>query len=139
MRSVLLSFCLMFLLLPAAANAQASLPRNPEIEATIQRQLDAFSVDDVSGAFGFASPTIKGLFGTPERFGMMVRQGYPMVWRPGATRYLDLRQEQGRLFQRVMITDMQGRLHLLDFQMIPAGDGWQINGVQVLQAPSAGA
>jgi hypothetical protein len=54
-------------------------------------------------------------------------------------RYLDLRQERGRLVQRVMITDAEGRLHLLDYQMIPAGGGWQIDGVQVLRAPAAGA
>jgi len=141
MRNFLLALALSFAAaaVPLTLAAQTDMPRNPDIETTIQRQLDAFVADDVGTAFSFASPGIKGMFGTPERFGMMVQQGYPMVWRPGSVRYLDLRQVQGRLAQRVMITDMQGRLHLLEYQMIPAGDGWQINGVQVLQAPAAGA
>lgn len=132
-------FALLLALVPLAAAAQSDMPRNADIETTIQRQLDAFLADDVGTAFGFASPGIKGLFGSAQRFGQMVQQGYPMVWRPDNVRYLDLRQERGRLVQRVMITDAQGRLHLLDYQMIPAGEGWQIDGVQVLRAPAAGA
>lgn len=133
------AFALLLALVPLAALAQTGVPRNADIETTIQRQLDAFLADDVGTAFGFASPAIKGLFGSAQRFGQMVQQGYPMVWRPDSVRYLDLRQERGRLVQRVMITDSQGRLHLLDYQMIPAGGGWQIDGVQVLRAPAAGA
>jgi hypothetical protein len=139
MRPILLSFFLVLAVLPFHVSAQTEIPRNTEIESTIQRQLDAFLADDFGTAFTFASPGIKGIFGTPERFGQMVQRGYPMVWRPGAVRYLDLRQERGRLVQRVMITDQEGRLHLLEYQMLPMGGGWQIDGVQVLQAPAAGA
>jgi hypothetical protein len=139
MRPILLSLAFLVALMPFGANAQSEMPRNADIETTIQRQLDAFLADDFGTAFTFASPAIKGLFGNAERFGQMVRQGYPMVWRPGSVRYLDLRQTQGRLVQRVMITDQQGRLHLLEYQMMPAAGGWQIDGVQVLRAPAAGA
>ena len=109
------------------------------ITATIQNQIDAFLTDDFETAFTFASPNIKRLFGTSERFGMMVRQGYPMVWRPGAVRYLDLDDKGGILFQKVLITDGQGVPHLLEYQMIETPDGWQINGVQILRAPQVGA
>ena len=139
MRSILIAFAFVMALLPLGAAAQSEMPRNAEIEATIQGQLNAFLADDFGTAFTFASPSIKGMFGTAERFGQMVQQGYPMVWRPGNARYLDLRQEQGQLFQRVMITDQAGRLFMLDYQMMPEGDDWQINGVQVLRAPAAGA
>ncbi len=144
MRSALLAFAIAVLILPMtafeqSAQAQTDLPPNPEIESTIQRQIDAFLADDLGAAFSYASPGIKGMFGTPERFGRMVRQGYPMVWRPGTVRYLDLRRDGDRRIQRVMITDREGALHLLEYQMIPAADGWQINGVTVLRAPTTGA
>ena len=115
------------------------MPREPGIETTIQSQIDAFLVDDFAKAFTFASPNIKSIFGSADRFGQMVRQGYPMVWRPGEVRYLELREISGALWQKVMIRDQAGGIHLLDYQMINTGDGWQINGVQILRAPDVGA
>jgi hypothetical protein len=122
-----------------ALSAPAQEARNPAIESTIQQQLDAFRADDVGAAFSFASPNIKGIFGTPENFGMMVRNGYPMVWRPAGVQYLELREVAGNLWQRVMVTDQAGQTHMLDYQMIKTGDGWQINGVQLLPPVGVGA
>ena len=99
------------------------------IEKVISAQIEAFLADDFETAFTFASPTIKGIFGTPERFGMMVRQGYPMVWRPSEVRFLALDQREGALWQAVMVRDAAGALHVLDYQMVPGEDGWQINAV----------
>jgi hypothetical protein len=109
------------------------------ITATIQGQIDAFLADDFETAFTYASPTIKRLFGSSERFGTMVQQGYPMVWRPGSVRYLELEEKFGGLYQKVLITDGQGVPHVLEYQMIETAEGWQINGVQVLRAPEVGA
>ena len=136
MRQLLLS--LVLLCLPVLS-AQAQEARNPAIETVIQQQFDAFRAEDVGTAFSFASPGIKGMFGTPENFGRMVRNGYPMVWRPAEVQFLDLREVAGNLWQRVMVTDQAGRTHLLDYQMVETGQGWQINGVQLLPQPGVGA
>ena len=109
------------------------------IEETITRQLDAFKADDFGAAFDFASPTIKNIFRTPENFGAMVKQGYPMVWRPGAVTYLEQREIAGAIWQKVQIVDGAGRVHILDYQMIQTPEGWQINGVQLLQQPDVAA
>ena len=109
------------------------------IQQTIRSQLDALQKDDYATAFSFASPTIKGLFGSADTFGMMVRQGYPMVHRSGQVQMLELREVAGNLWQRVMITDQQGRTHLLDYQMVETPEGWQINGVQLLPSVGVGA
>ena len=109
------------------------------IEDTITRQLDAFKADDFGAAFEFASPTIKNIFRTPENFGAMVRQGYPMVWRPGAVSYLEQREIAGAIWQKVQIVDGAGRVHILDYQMIQTPEGWQINGVQLLKQPDVAA
>lgn len=130
---------LALVLWPSLAGAQDALPREPGIEATIGAQIEAFLVDDFATAFTYASPNIQGLFGNSENFGRMVRQGYPMVWRPGDVQYLELRDEGGLLWQKVLIRDRQGGLHVLDYQMIRMGDGWRINGVYLLPAPDLSA
>ena len=121
------------------AGATLAQDAQSAITATIQSQIDAFLTDDFDTAFSYASPNIKRMFGTSEQFGMMVWQGYPMVWRPGAVRYLELEEKGGGLFQKVLITDGQGVPHLLEYQMIETADGWQINGVRILEAPQVGA
>jgi hypothetical protein len=126
-------------LIALAGPLAADEPRNPAIEGVISDQLQAFQADDFATAFTFASPTIKGMFGTPENFGRMVTQGYPMVHRPGSVTMLELREVAGALWQRVMITDAAGMTHTLDYQMIETPEGWQINGVQILQQGGVGA
>ncbi len=48
--------------------------------------------DDAKRAFSYAAPSIRAMFGTPERFLAMVRAGYPVVYRAaGATFLIPLR------------------------------------------------
>ena len=122
------------LLLALPATAQAD-----PVQDTILNQIEAFKADDFATAFTFASPSIKSIFMSAENFGAMVRNGYPMVHRPGSVRMLEQRTISGNLWQKVMITDQSGRTHVLDYQMIETPDGWQINGVQLLPEPGVGA
>lgn len=109
------------------------------IEDVIGSQLQAFNDRDIDGAWQHASPNIKRLFGNSGNFGMMVQQGYPMVWDNADVQFLELRDVAGNLWQKVMVRDAQGGLHVLDYQMIETADGWQINGVQLLPSPDVGA
>ncbi len=120
-------------------SAWAQDTRELGVETVIQNQLNAFMADDFATAFTFASPAIKGMFGTSDRFGQMVRQGYPMVWRPGEVRFLDVEANGAIRYQKVMIFDGGGVPHVLEYEMIPAGDSWQINGVRYLGPPNLGA
>lgn len=134
MRAMLLGLVMSAALaLPVAADDKS------DITGVIQRQIDAFLAEDVATAFSFASPGIKRLFGTPDRFGSMVREGYPMVWRPADVRYLDLKTEGGFPVQQVLITDEAGATHVLEYQMLQTESGWQIGGVRILRAPGVGA
>lgn len=130
MRQVFL--VLTMLLLPFAAPAQDNAA--PQIQDTIQSQIEAFRADDFATAFSFASPGIQRIFRTPQNFGLMVREGYPMVWRPSEFSFMDLRQERGQTVQRLMIRDGAGRIHVLDYYMIPGENGWFINGVNLVEA-----
>jgi hypothetical protein len=123
----------------AVTFATVAQAQEEPIQETIQNQLDAFQADDFARAFTFASPTIKGIFGTPENFGAMVTQGYPMVYRPDTVTMLELREVAGGLWQRVMITDQAGNSHMLDYEMIETPEGWQINAVQLLPPVGIGA
>ena len=134
-----LKLCGLLLATVMALPAFADEARNPAIEATIQGQITAFLAEDVTAAFGFAAPNIKGIFGTAENFGAMVKQGYPMVWHPTAVQMLELRNVQGSFMQRVLVTDDAGRSHVLDYQMLETAEGWQINGVQLLPETGVGA
>jgi len=120
------------------AQTNEAIP-DPAIEAVIQSQIDAFRADDFAKAFTFASPTIQGIFGSVDRFAAMVRQGFPMVQNPDEVRFLELRSIRGEVWQKVLVRDASGAYHALDYQMIPSGDGWQIDGVQLLRAPQVGA
>ncbi|MEM9009772.1 MAG: DUF4864 domain-containing protein [Pseudomonadota bacterium] len=125
------------LLLSAPGHAQAD--RDAAIQGVISAQIDAFRVDDFVRAFTFASPTIQGIFGTPERFGAMVRQGYPMVWRPSSVRFGDVLQSSGRIVQPVYLTDAAGALYVADYEMINVDGAWQINGVTLRRPEALGA
>lgn len=116
--------------LPAAADP---------IQRTISDQIAAFLADDFDRAFSFASPSIKRLFQSPERFGRMVREGYPMVYRADEVTMLEQRSVGPHVIQRVMLRDAAGRLHFLAYAMVEAPEGWLINGVQILRGPQAGA
>ncbi|TNC48997.1 DUF4864 domain-containing protein [Rubellimicrobium rubrum] len=124
--------------MPLAAVAQDA-GDSTAIEAVISDQLADFNARDVPGAWEHASPTIQGMFGTPETFGTMVENGYPMVWDNSDARFFELREEAGALRQKVMIEDPQGRAWILDYEMIELPEGWKINGVQVLPAPDLAA
>jgi hypothetical protein len=120
-------------------SAPALEAQQSTITDTIDGQIAAFLAQDVERAFGFASPMIRGMFRTPEVFGQMVRQGYPMVWRPADVRYGTAESAGAVTRQTVIITDQAGAVHLLEYEMIPMEGGWLINGVRLLQAPQVGA
>jgi hypothetical protein len=130
-----------FMLVVALFVAQPAFADEPDdsIQATISNQIEAFMADDFVTAFSFASPNIKGMFRTPENFGLMVREGYPMVYRPQEVQMLELREVAGALWQRVLVTGPDGRGHVLDYQMVETVEGWQINGVQLLTSADVGA
>lgn len=123
----------------AAFLTTSALAQSTEIEGVIGSQIEAFKADDFVSAFEFAAPSIRGIFRTPENFGRMVTQGYPMVWRPAEVTYLDLRQQGPGYIQTVRIKDADGAVHYLAYAMIETSAGWKINGVQVLQAPGVSA
>ena len=104
-----------------------------DVRETITAQLDAFVRDDFGRAFTYASPKIKRIFRTPDTFGTMVRQGYPMVWRPADFTFLSVEKTPWGMSQIIEIIDQSGVAHYLRYDMVPSNTGWKIDGVAILQ------
>jgi len=131
----LLGFIVGLMIVASSALAQTA----EAIEDVIGSQLQAFNERDIEEAWQYAAPNIQGAFGNAQNFGMMVQRGYPMVWTNRDVRFLQLEDIGGRQYQRLMLQDANGGLHMLEYQMVQTADGWRIAGVQILPAPDVGA
>jgi hypothetical protein len=118
--------------------AGAAVAQDADIREVIESQLEAFNARNVNEAWSYASPMIQGMFGNPTNFGVMVENGYPMVWTNNGAEFGELREVAGRLYQRVIVEDANGGRHVLEYQMIETAGGWQINGVVVLPPEDVG-
>ena len=127
-------FSLFLLIWPTASFANDT--DTIEIQETISQQISSFQVDDFEKAFTFASPSIKSMFGNSENFGKMVRRGFPMVWRTKEVTYLELSILNGDPVQRVMITDINAEIFILNYIMTKTENGWKIRGVTIDERPS---
>ena len=126
--------------LVGVANAQSAAVSGDEakaMRAVVEAQLAAFAADDAKRAFSYAAPSIREMFGTPDRFMAMVRAGYPVVYRPASVIFLVPLRSQGQLFQGVQMTDTGGSLWLATYRLERQPDGnWRISGCDV--QPSSG-
>src|SRR5262245_38456516 len=133
--SVLALVGLVFSLAAPALAQDLSAADRSAIRDVIQRQVDAFSRDDGEGAFGYASPSIRGMFGTSEVFMDMVRQGYQPVYRPRQFDFREIVTLHGQVTQKVHVVGPDGRPVTAFYPMMQLPDGtWRINGCY-LQAP----
>jgi len=124
--------------LPATAAAEpVSAADTQAVRAVVEAQLAAFAEDDGQRAFSYAAPSIREMFGSPERFMAMVRGSYPVVYRPSAVVFLHPAWVQGQLVQGVHLTDAGGALWLAVYNLERQPDkSWRISGCNV--QPSAG-
>lgn len=131
-------FALVGLILGLAASAlgqDLSSADRSAIRDVIQSQIEAFRRDDGAGAFGYASPSIRGMFGSPEIFMDMVRQGYQPVYRPRVFEFREITLLNGQVTQKVHVVGPDGRPVTAYYPMTQLPDGtWRIDGCY-LQAP----
>jgi len=133
LRFLALLGALLALALPA--QAQVSEPDRSAIRDVIERQIEAFRRDDGAAAFGYASPSIQGMFGSPDTFMDMVRQGYRPVYRPRTVEFREIVTLQGMVTQKVHLIGPDGRPVTAFYPMSRQADGsWRIEGCY-LQAP----
>lgn len=132
---VLLTLILGFATATAAQQPAVSAADRAAIRDVIQGQVEAFRRDDGDAAFGYASPSIQGLFGRSDIFMDMVRQGYRPVYRPQVFDFRELVELQGQVAQKVHVVGPDGRPVTALYPMTRLPDGsWRIDGCY-LQAP----
>ena len=105
-----------------------------KLQNVISAQIEAFKIDDVETDFTFASPKIQMMFGSPEKFGKMVQNGYPMVWSPADVTFLQQKTDGGAVFQEMRFFDADGIGHSFVYEMIDVSGTWKINGVYKIKA-----
>ena len=109
------------------------------IRQVISSQLSAFQADDGETAFFFASPMIRGIFKTPDHFMSMVKQGYPAVYRPRSTEFLDIRESPRGPLQDVHVIGPDGVPVIARYMMEKQRDGaWKINGCEMIKRSTVG-
>jgi len=126
-----------FSTLAIAKEAQVTAAEARAVRNIIESQLDAFSRDDQVRAFSFAAPPIRRMFETPERFMAMVRQAYPVVYRPASVTFLKPERIGAATIQMVQMTDSDGVPWLALYRMSREADkSWRIGGVELRQTRS---
>lgn len=133
-------FFAMFVLcltLAAPRGASAEEPADG-IQAVIAQQIEDFRRSDVEAAFNRAAPSIQAIFGSPETFGRMVRNSYPMIWRPVRHEMQQLINTPSGFVQVVLFEDVNGKLHEAGYLMQPFEGEWRISGVQLRALPGVG-
>ena len=116
-----------------AADLAIGEPDASAIRAVIEAQLAAFEQDDAPAAFAFASPGIRRSFETPEGFVGMVRQLYPVVYRPRTVRFLPPRLVDDQPIQVVEMSDRDGAVWMAIYRLQQQTDGtWLIDGCALM-------
>jgi Domain of unknown function (DUF4864) len=124
----------MLLLLALGAPARAADEALSEVDRqairrVIEAQIAAFQADDGETAFGFASPSIQEMFGSPANFLAMVKDGYMPVYRPREMRFERLVTYQGAPVQPVLLVGPDLEVVTAYYAMQKQTDGsWRING-----------
>ena len=105
------------------------------VRAVILAQFDAFAADDAKRAFSYATPKLREMFGTADRFIEVVRSAYPAVYRHETVAFLKPELAEGSLVQGVHLTDAEGVLWLALYRLERQRDrSWRISACQLVAA-----
>jgi hypothetical protein len=99
------------------------------IRLVIQDQLQAFKAGDAPRAFFYASPGIKRTYRSAGAFVAMVKESYPLVFKPKAVIFEQPHNVLGIVTQTVILLTGEGQLVVASYLMEKEGGGdWKING-----------
>ena len=99
------------------------------VRNTISSQIEAFKENNIEKAFTFAAPNIQAQFSNPEVFGLMVKNGYPIIWRPKSFKFTKFQDLGNKSIQRVLFQSYNGSLETYDYILEKHDDLWKIAGV----------
>lgn len=104
------------------------------VRAVVEGQLGAFARDDANKAFSYAAPNVRDAVGTAANFMAMVRNSYPVVYRPASVGFLKPEGKNGQVIQRVQMTDASGNSWLAIYSLERQKNRlWRITGCVVVE------
>ena len=104
------------------------------VQNTISSQIDAFKKNDIEEAYTFAAPNIQAQFPNPENFGLMVRKGYPIIWKPKSFKFVNFKDLGDKCIQRVLFQSYNGSLETYDYILEKNNNLWKIAGVLTIRS-----
>lgn len=118
--------------LPAHAG-NLSAGDEKSIRAIVEGQLAAFAKDDAEKAFSFAAPNVRKSLGSAANFMSMVRNDYPVVYRPASVAFFKAEGEDSNVIQRVQMVDSSGVAWLAIYSLQKQKNkSWLITGCSVV-------
>ncbi len=128
------------MMLTAAPAASASLSAADEkaVRSVIEAQLSAFAADDANKAFSYAAPNIQQMFGKASNFLNMVREQYPVVYRPASVTFLKpetmkFHGKNNEVVQQVQMTDLEAGRWIATYSLAQQKNKtWRITGCVVV-------
>jgi Domain of unknown function (DUF4864) len=144
-RTVMSLVCLSLLFAGPLVRAQAASPQIQagevpaqevrNVRAVIEGQFAAFAADDANGAFAYATPGLREMFGSADRFIEVVRASYAAVYRHETVAFLKPEADGAGLVQGVHLTDADGTLWLAVYRLERQRDrSWRIAACRLLPA-----
>ena len=105
-----------------------------EVHHTISSQIEAFKKNDLKEAYTFAAPNIQAQFPNPDTFGLMVRNGYPIIWKPKSFKFVKFKDLGNKCIQRVLFKSYGGSLETYDYILEKSNNLWKIAGVLTIKS-----
>ena len=119
-------------LLPA--HAEMLSPQDGKaVQTVVQNQLAAFARDDAEKAFSYAAPELRKIIGNSTAFMAMVKNSYPVVYRPASVVFYKPEGLGKDIVQKVQMLDASGASYLAVYNLQRQKDtSWRISGCVVL-------
>ena len=125
--------CALPLLAPARA-APFTAADEKNVRAVVEGQLAAFARDDAKKAFSYAAPNVREAVGTAANFMAMVRNDYPVVYRPASVAFLKPEGKDDQVIQRVQMLDASGDAWLAIYSLQrQKNKAWRITGCVLVE------
>ena len=120
-------------LIPLHAGA-LSVKDEKAVQAVVQSQLAAFARDDADRAFSYAAPELRKTIGSSAAFMAMVKNSYPVVYRPASVAFLKAEGSGDDIVQKVQMLDASGASYLAVYSLLRQKDKtWRISGCTVVE------
>ena len=120
-------------LMPAHAEA-LSAKDEKAVQTVVQSQLAAFAKDDADKAFSYAAPELRKNIGSSSAFMAMVKNSYPVVYRPASVAFLKPEGSGDKVVQRVQMLDAGGTSYVAVYSLQRQKDKtWRISGCAVVE------